>query len=216
MLALRPAYSIHGPACSARLQERAEELAAREETLEAWKAQLKSEAVRQIAEREQLLTEWQARLDRRQAEIEDVQRAAEVGGGRGVVLLPSSCGCCTPLQLHYHHPARHGPPASTCCLAAACCRRRWQLGRRPPWHMSARRCSTLRSWRRGWRALMPRRRKPFGWVGGGGGGAVGRDQAAADGSAPAALVPAASLAARLQQNVPCSSTPSAAAGAGGA
>ena len=216
MLALRPAYSIHGPACSARLQERAEELAAREETLEAWKAQLKSEAVRQIAEREQLLTEWQARLDRRQAEIEDVQRAAEVGGGRGVVLLPSSCGCCTPLQLHYHHPARHGPPASTCCLAAACCRRRWQLGRRPPWHMSARRCSTLRSWRRGWRALRPRRRTPFGWVGGGGGGAVGRDQAAADGSAPAALVPAASLAARLQQNVPCSSTPSAAAGAGGA
>ena len=86
MLSSRPASScMHVPACvflsappPRGLQERGEELAAREESLEAWKAQLKSEAVRQIAEREQLLTEWQARLDRRQAEIEDVQRAAEV------------------------------------------------------------------------------------------------------------------------------------------
>lgn len=34
--------------------------------------------MRQIAERERLLTEWQARLDRRAAEVEEEQRAAEV------------------------------------------------------------------------------------------------------------------------------------------
>ena len=62
---------------------RADELAAHEESLEAWKAQFKSEAVRQIAERESLLTEWQARLERRQAEVEEAQRTAEV-----------SCGVC--------------------------------------------------------------------------------------------------------------------------
>lgn len=61
------------------LQDQADELAAKEESLEAWKAQFKSEAVRQIAERERLLTEWQARLDRRAAEVEDGARAAEVG-----------------------------------------------------------------------------------------------------------------------------------------
>jgi hypothetical protein len=62
------------------MQERADELAAKEESLEAWKAQFKAEAVRQIAERECLLTEWQARLDRRQAEVEEGARTAEVGG----------------------------------------------------------------------------------------------------------------------------------------
>ena len=34
----------------------------------------------QIAERERLLTEWQARLDRKGAELEEAQRAAEVRG----------------------------------------------------------------------------------------------------------------------------------------
>lgn len=72
--------------CCFSLQERADELAAHEESLETWKAQFKAEAVRQIAERERLLTEWQARLDRRAAEVEDAQRAAEVRGLAGVLM----------------------------------------------------------------------------------------------------------------------------------
>lgn len=75
------------------LKARASELAAHEESLEAWKSQFKAEAVRQIAERERLLTEWQARLDRRQADVEEQLRAAEVGGQVGGSRLLSSL-CC--------------------------------------------------------------------------------------------------------------------------
>ncbi len=79
-------------------QERAAELAAHEESLEAWKSQFKAEAVRQIAERERLLGEWQGRLERRQAELEDLQRSAEVGPFDMVACLLHMC-------LHKRAPA---------------------------------------------------------------------------------------------------------------
>lgn len=96
---------------SACLQARGEELAAAEESLEAWKAQFKAEAVRQIAERERLLTEWQARLDRRGAEVEEAQRAAEVRGGAAYssgIAAVEGTGTCSAL------------PCIMCCAALLC------------------------------------------------------------------------------------------------
>ena len=104
------------PALPAHPQERAEELAAREDSLEAWKAQFKAEAVRQIAERELLLTEWQARLDRRGAEVEEAQRAAEVRGvARRHVCLRQEVKRFPQLWL----PRPAHSPRRACCQ---CCR----------------------------------------------------------------------------------------------
>lgn len=80
------------PTAARAAQERTAEVAQREESLEAWKAQFKAEAVRQIAEREALLTGWQARLERRAAEVEDGARAAEVGRPAGCALPPADSG----------------------------------------------------------------------------------------------------------------------------
>lgn len=78
----------------------------------------------QIAERERLLTEWQARLDRKGAELEEAQRAAEVRGGclccGGVpshVLwaLPCGIGCGSCLQwwrVRQEHQTSHHRPST--------------------------------------------------------------------------------------------------------
>lgn len=91
-------------------QERAAELAAHEESLETWKNQFKAEAIRQIAERERLLTEWQGRLERRQAELEDLQRSAEASQSLSVMCRNSSQSsyatysmmfCVTPVDVFW-------------------------------------------------------------------------------------------------------------------
>lgn len=119
---LQPPPTAYTP--PTRNQERADDLAAREGGLEAWKAQFKAEAVRQIAERERLLTEWQARLDRRGGELEEAQRAAEVRFGGGALVGETSavgCGCRGALQL----PGNSAPVCSmqgaARCMPATCC-----------------------------------------------------------------------------------------------
>lgn len=82
----------------------------------------------QIAERERLLTEWQARLDRKGAELEEAQRAAEVRGG---------CLCCGGVPSH----AVVGPYLRFCC--ASCLQQRRV---RPEHHASHHRPSTLLPW----------------------------------------------------------------------
>lgn len=59
-------------------QERTEELAEREQELEAWQARMQSEASRQIGEREGTLQEWQTRLERKQRELGTMQSNLEV------------------------------------------------------------------------------------------------------------------------------------------
>jgi hypothetical protein len=85
--------------------------------LEAWKAQFKSEAVRQIAERERLLTEWQARLDRRQAEIDEGLRAAEVRWDHACRWFAHGR---VEIVLHESFPERKGARLSMICLLLRC------------------------------------------------------------------------------------------------
>ena len=60
------------------MQARAEELTDHEEQLEAWKQKFKAEALRQIGEREKALSDWQGKLDRKNNDLEEVQRSMEV------------------------------------------------------------------------------------------------------------------------------------------
>ena len=67
-----PEHALHA------VQARAEELSDHEEQLEAWKQKFKAEALRQISEREKALSDWQAKLDRKRADLDELQRSVEV------------------------------------------------------------------------------------------------------------------------------------------
>lgn len=73
----------------AELKARAEELTEHEEQLEAWKQKFKSEALRQIGERERMLNNWQSKLEKKKAELDELQRSMEVSGAahRGFALI---------------------------------------------------------------------------------------------------------------------------------
>lgn len=81
------------------MQERTEELAEREQELEAWQARMQSEASKQIGEREGTLQEWQTRLERKQRELGTMQSSLEVSflmtSGQ-VVQIPQLSWICWP------------------------------------------------------------------------------------------------------------------------
>jgi hypothetical protein len=82
-------FSATANSCRCLLQARAAELAAREESLEGWKAEFRAQASRQMKEREGVLSEWAAALERAEREGKEAQRVAEV---RRAFLLSGSCG----------------------------------------------------------------------------------------------------------------------------
>ena len=73
-------------------QERAAQLAAHEESLDAWKRQFKEQALKQIGDRRRALADWQAKLETQDADIAEHRAVFEVG----LVL----CLLCTGAQAH--------------------------------------------------------------------------------------------------------------------
>lgn len=93
--AVHAEYEVHA------VQARAEELSDHEEQLEAWKQKFKAEALRQISEREKALSDWQAKLDRKRADLEELQRSVEVRHlcmDAGAVVYDKTCTLFMPTR----------------------------------------------------------------------------------------------------------------------